>query len=299
VSLGFKQLSPDPWSLVRQVYPSGARVIGKVVNLTDYGAFIELEPGVEGLIHVSEMSWSKRVKHPSKMLQIGQDVEAIVLDVDMDNRRISLGLKQTEPDPWSTLAERYAIGSVISGRVRNLTDFGAFIEVEEGIDGLVHVSDMSTRRIKHPSEVLKKGERVDAVILNIDTENHRLSLGIKQLQPDNWEQFFNNHRPGDIVRGRIVRHAPFGVFVELEEGIEGLCHVSEVEESERANIESSFRLGEEVDFKIIKLSPADRKIGLSHKALAEDAERKEYDTYRDNADGSATLADLFHAKDNS
>jgi small subunit ribosomal protein S1 len=299
VSLGFKQLSPDPWSLVRQVYPSGARVIGKVVNLTDYGAFIELEPGVEGLIHVSEMSWSKRVKHPSKMLQIGQDVEAIVLDVDMDNRRISLGLKQTEPDPWSTLAERYAIGSVISGRVRNLTDFGAFIEVEEGIDGLVHVSDMSTRRIKHPSEVLKKGERVDAVILNIDTENHRLSLGIKQLQPDNWEQFFNNHRPGDIVRGRIVRHAPFGVFVELEEGIEGLCHVSEVEEAERANIENSFRLGEEAEFKIIKLSPADRKIGLSHKALAEDAERKEYNTYRDNADGSATLADLFHAKDNS
>lgn len=299
VSLGFKQLSPDPWSLVRQVYPSGARVVGKVVNLTDYGAFVELEPGVEGLIHVSEMSWSKRVKHPSKLLQVGQDVEAVVLEVDMDNRRISLGLKQTEPDPWTTLAERYAIGSVISGRVRNLTDFGAFIEVEEGIDGLVHVSDISTRRIKHPSEVLKKGERVEAVILNIDTENHRLSLGIKQLQPDVWETFFTNHRPGDSVRGRIMRHAPFGVFVELEEGIEGLCHVSELDDADRTNIENTFRLGEEMEFKIIKMSPSEHKIGLSHKALAEDAERKEYDSYRDSADGSATLADLFHAKDNS
>jgi small subunit ribosomal protein S1 len=299
VSLGYKQLTPDPWTLVRQVYPVGARVTGKVVNITDYGAFIELESGVEGLIHVSEMSWSKRVKHPSKVLQVGQDVEAVVLDVDMDNRRISLGMKQTEPDPWSTLAERYAIGSVITGRVRNLTDFGAFIEVEEGIDGLVHVSDISPRRIKHPSEVLKKGERVEAVILNIDTENHRLSLGIKQLQPDVWEQFFTSHHVGDSVRGRIVRHAPFGVFVELDEGIEGLCHVSEIEEAERQNLEQHFRLSEEGEFKIIKLSPAERKIGLSHKALAEDAERREYDSYRDSADGSATLADLFHAKDNS
>src|SRR6476619_2208500 len=223
VSLGYKQLTPDPWTLVRQVYPVGARVTGKVVNITDYGAFIELEAGVEGLIHVSEMSWSKRVKHPSKVLQAGQDVEAVVLEVDMDNRRISLGMKQTEPDPWTTLAERYAVNSVISGRVRNLTDFGAFIEVEEGIDGLVHVSDISPRRIKHPSEVLKKGEKVDAVILNIDTENHRLSLGIKQLQPDAWEQFFTAHQVGDLVRGNIVRHAPFGVFVQLDEGIEGLC----------------------------------------------------------------------------
>src|SRR5712692_376542 len=299
VSLGYKQLTPDPWTLVRQVYPVGARVTGKVVNLTDYGAFVELEAGVEGLIHVSEMSWSKRVKHPSKLLQIGQDIEAVVLDVDMDNRRISLGLKQTEPDPWSTLTERYAIGAVISGRVRNLTDFGAFIEVEEGIDGLVHVSDISPRRIKHPSEVLKKGERVDAVILNIDTDNHRLSLGIKQMQPDTWEQFFTSHGVGDMVRGRVVRHAPFGVFIELDEGIEGLCHVSELDDADRQNVESRFKLGEEGEFKIIKLSPAERKIGLSHKALAEDAERREYDSYRDSADGSATLADLFHAKDNS
>src|SRR2546421_3327914 len=299
VSLGHKQLITDPWANVMDRYPVGARVGGKVVSLTDYGAFVELETGVEGLIHVSEMSWSKRVKHPSKMLQLGQDIEALILDLDLDNRRISLGLKQTEPDPWSTLAERYAIGSVISGRVRNLTDFGAFIEVEEGIDGLVHVSDISPRRIKHPSEVLKKGERVDAVILNIDTDNHRLSLGIKQLQPDVWEQFFTSHQPGDMVRGRIVRHAPFGVFVELDEGIEGLCHVSELDDADRQDIENRFRLGEEGEFKIIKLSPNEHKIGLSHKAIAEDAERREYDSYREGADGGATLADLFHAKDNS
>lgn len=300
VSLGYKQLTPDPWTLVPDQYPLGIRVSGKVVNLTDYGAFVELAPGVEGLVHVSEMSWSKRVKHPSKLLQIGQDVEALVLDVDMENRRISLGLKQTEPDPWTTLAERYAINSVISGRVRNLTDFGAFIEVEEGIDGLVHVSDISTRRIKHPSEVLKKGERVDAIILNIDTENHRLSLGIKQLQPDAWEQFFSTHQSGSIVRGRVVRHAPFGIFVEIEEGIEGLCHVSEFEDADnKARVEERFAIGDVLDFKIIKLSLPDRKIGLSQRAMSEDAERREYDSYRDAADGSATLADLFQTKDNS
>ncbi len=269
------------------------------MNLTDYGAFVELEAGVEGLIHVSEMSWSKRVKHPSKMLNVGQEVEAVVLEVDMENRRISLGLKQTEADPWTTLTERYTIGSVIAGKVRNLTDFGAFIEVEEGIDGLVHVSDISPRRIKHPSEVLKKGDRVEAVILNIDSENHRLSLGIKQLQPDIWEQFFTNHRVGVTVRGKIVRHAPFGVFVELDEGIEGLCHVSELDDAHRHNVEKSFPIGGEIDLKIIKLSPTERKIGLSQKAMAEDAERQEYDSYRESADGGATLADLFHAKDNS
>src|SRR5204863_4699713 len=242
-----------------------------------------------------EMSWSKRVKHPSKMLQMTQDVEAVVLDVDMDNRRISLGLKQTEPDPWSTLSERYAIGSVIAGRVRNLTDFGAFIEVEDGIDGLVHVSDISARRIKHPSEVLKKGERVDAVILNIDTENHRLSLGIKQLQPDVWEQFFTNHRIGDTVRGRIVRHAPFGVFVEIEEGIEGLCHVSEFEDPDgKGKPEDRFPVGEVVEFRIIKMTPSERKIGLSQRAMSELGDHIDYGSYRDTSDGSATLADLFH-----
>ena len=297
VSLGYKQLTPDPWSLVEERYAIGSRVQGKVVNITDYGAFVELETGVEGLIHVSEMSWSKRVKHPSKVLEVGQDVEAAVLDLDGGSRRISLGLKQIERDPWSTLGDRYVIGSVISGRVRNLTDFGAFVEVEEGIDGLVHVSDISQRRIKHPSEVLKKGEQVDAVILNIDVDNHRLSLGIRQLQPDMWEQFFNSHQVGDNVKGRVVRHAPFGIFVELDEGIEGLCHISEVDESDRDNPEERFKVEAEIELRIIKLSPGERKIGLSWKALSDDGERQEIDHYRTGGDGSATLADLFHAKD--
>ena len=297
VSLGYKQLTPDPWSLVADRYPIGSRVDGRVVNITDYGAFIELETGVEGLIHVSEMSWSKRVKHPSKVLEIGQTVEALVLNLNGESRRISLGLKQTEPDPWSTLAERYAIGSVISGRVRNLTDFGAFIEVEEGIDGLVHVSDISQERIKHPSEILKKGDQVDAVILNIDVDSHRLSLGVRQLQPDSWDQFFDTYRVGDNVQGQVVRHAPFGVFVELSEGIEGLCHVSELDEVDQDNAEARFKVGDAVELRIIKLSPAERKIGLSWRALSEDTERQEMEEYRSGGDGSATLADLFHAKD--
>ena len=297
VSLGYKQLTADPWSLVADRYPIGSRVDGRVVNITDYGAFIELETGVEGLIHVSEMSWSKRVKHPSKVLEIGQAVEALVLNLDGESRRISLGLKQTEPDPWSTLAERYAIGSVITGRVRNLTDFGAFIEVEEGIDGLVHVSDISQKRIKHPSEILKKGDQVDAVILNIDVDSHRLALGVRQLQPDSWDQFFDTYRVGDNVQGQVVRHAPFGVFVELSEGIEGLCHVSELDEVDQDNAEARFKVGDAVELRIIKLSPAERKIGLSWRALSEDTERQEMDEYRAGNDGSATLADLFHAKD--
>ena len=303
VSLGFKQLSPDPWSVVRERCPVGARVQGKVVNITDYGAFVELEPGVEGLIHVSEMSWSKRVKHPSKVLEVGQDVEALVLDLDGESRRISLGLKQTEPDPWSTLAERYSVDSVISGRVRNLTDFGAFIEVEEGIDGLVHVSDISQRRIKHPSEALKKGDLVNAVILNIDVDSHRLSLGIRQLEPDGWEQFFETYKVGDSVTGQVIRHAPFGIFVELTDGVEGLCHVSELDDADRENPEARFNVGDAIELRIIKLSPADRKIGLSWKATPEEAERHAEshhvadDPYRGDSDGSATLADLFQAKD--
>jgi small subunit ribosomal protein S1 len=297
VSLGYKQLTPDPWSLVHERYPVGTRINGKVVNITDYGAFVELETGVEGLIHVSEMSWSKRVKHPSKMLEVGQEVETVVLDLDTENRRISLGLKQIEPDPWSSLAERYAVNSVITGKVRNLTDFGAFIEVEEGVDGLVHVSDISQRRIKHPSEALKKGDTVEAVILNIDVENHRLSLGIRQLEPDRWKTFFESTQLGDSVRGRVVRHAPFGVFVELAEGVEGLCHVSELDEADQANPEERFKVGDEVEMRVVKLIPDEQKIGLSLKAMADAEERREMDQYRSSADGSATLADLFQARD--
>jgi small subunit ribosomal protein S1 len=297
VSLGYKQLTPDPWSLVHERYPVGTRISGKVVNITDYGAFVELETGVEGLIHVSEMSWSKRVKHPSKVLEVGQEVETVILDLDTENRRISLGLKQTEPDPWTSLAERYTVNSVITGKVRNLTDFGAFIEVEEGVDGLVHVSDISQRRIKHPSEALKKGDSVQAIILNIDVENHRLSLGIRQLEPDRWSAFFENTRVGDSVRGKIVRHAPFGVFVELAEGVEGLCHVSELDEADQEHPEERFKIGDEVEMRVVKLIPEEEKIGLSWKAMAEAGERREMDQYRAGADGGATIADLFQTRD--
>ncbi len=275
VSLGYKQLSDDPWMSVAKRYPKSTRVETKVVSLTDYGAFVELEEGIEGLIHISEMTWNKRIKHPSKLLKVGDVVEAEVLDLDVDGRRISLGMKQTEPNPWDSIEEKYAINSIVSGTVRNLTDFGAFIEVEEGVDGLVHVSDLSwTKKIKHPSEVLTKGQEVNAVVLNVDAENQRLSLGIKQLEPDKWEEFFAQKQIGDVVRGKIVRLASFGAFVELTEGIEGLCHVSELDDRRIENPEDHFQPGQELDFKIIKMNLLERKIGLSLKALKEGHERE-------------------------
>ena len=243
VSLGHKQLMNDPWSNVIERYPVGARMSGKVVSLTDYGAFVELEPGVEGLIHVSEMSWSKRVKHPSKILNVGDTVEAMVLGVDPGARRISLGLKQVESNPWHELSEKYPIGTTITGKVRNLTEFGAFVEVEEGIDGLIHISDMSwSKRLKHPSEVLKKGDTVEAMVLNIDAENQRLSLGLKQLQTDVWDEFFSQHHVGDMVEGKVVRLTNFGAFVELADGIEGLIHVSEFDDSQHAGKDEKLEL---------------------------------------------------------
>ena len=229
VSLGLKQLTPDPWEMVPQTYHAGDRVAGRVVSLTDYGAFVELEPGVEGLVHISEMSWSKRLRHPSKILTVGENVEVGVLEVDMAKRRISLSLKASLPDPWTTIDEKYAVGAIVQGRVRNLTDFGAFVEVEDGVDGLIHLTNLSwNRNIKHPSEVLKKGQKVDAVVLALDAANRRLALGLKQLEADPWENFFARAHVGDMVQGKVSRQVSFGVFVELEEGIEGLCHVSEV-----------------------------------------------------------------------
>jgi len=303
VSLGLKQLYEDPWANADQKYPIGYRVRGKVVSITDYGAFVELEPGVEGLIHISEMSWSKRLKHPSKIVSVGDVVEADILDVHPTERRISLSLRQTEPNPWFTLAERYQVGDRVSGRVRNLTDFGAFIEVEDGIDGLVHVSDISrNKRIKHPSEVLRKGDKVDAVILHIDAENRRLSLGIKQLQPDAWEAFFNQYHVGDMVRGRVTRMASFGAFVELAEGVEGLCHVSELPTGKKRDREKGAQLeiGSDHDFKIIKLSPGEKKIGLSLRALDSEAERQEVEAYmqRQAASGAtSTLEEMVSLKE--
>jgi small subunit ribosomal protein S1 len=292
VSLGYKQLSSDPWSVVAERYPVNMRVAGKVVSLTDYGAFIELEPGVEGLIHVSEMSWSKRVKHPSKILNVGDTVEALVLGLDPQARRISLGLKQIGSNPWQELAERYPVGSRIVGKVRNLTEFGAFVEVEEDIDGLIHISDMSwSKRVKHPSEVLKKGDKVEAVVLNIDAENQRLSLGLKQLATDIWDEFFSRHQVGDTVEGKVVRLTNFGAFVELAEGIEGLIPVSEFDETQGGGEKIELAVEQTYPMKIIKLSPGERKIGLSLRALRLDQERQDWQHYADGGSVGATIAE--------
>src|SRR5512134_2777020 len=297
VSLGHKQLVADPWSAVAERYPAGMRVSGKVVSLTDYGAFIELEPGVEGLIHVSEMSWSKRVKHPSKILNVGDNVEAMVLGVDPTARRISLGLKQVEQNPWHELAEKYPVGTKIKGKVRNLTEFGAFVEVEEDIDGLIHISDMSwSKRIKHPSEVLKKGDVVEAMVLSIDADNQRLSLGLKQLATDIWDDFFSRHQVGSVVEGKVTRMTNFGAFVELDEGIEGLIHVSEFDDSHGGE-KIDLKVGENYQMKIIKLSPQERKIGLSIRAMKDDQFRSDWESYATSrGDGGATLGDHLKHK---
>jgi small subunit ribosomal protein S1 len=292
ISLGLRQLTPDPWENLPERYPPGSRVIGRVVSITDYGAFVEIEPGVEGLIHISEMTWSRRMKHPAKVVKAGDEVEAVVLEVKPRDRRVSLGIKQLEADPWTTVASRYSIGSVVEGRVRKLTDFGAFLEIEEGVDGLVHVSDLSwTKHVKHPSELLKKGQVMQAVILNIDAPNRRLSLGIKQLQPDAWETFFRTHEVGDVVRGKVCRSAAFGVFVELAPGVEALCHRSEIPAMpDRAPVdgEALLPVGDEYDFKIIKMNEAEKKIGLSLRAVAEDEERTRLEDYQRQA-AAATL----------
>jgi len=300
VSLGMKQMAPDPWEGVAQRYAVNQRVVGRIVNVTDYGAFVELEPGVEGLIHVTEMTWSRRMKHPAKVVSPGDQVEAVVLEVHGKDRRISLGLKQLEPNPWTTIEDRYSVGSVVEGRVRNMTDFGAFIEIEEGIDGLVHVSNLSwTKRVKHPSEVLRKGQIVQAVILAIDAKSHRLSLGIKQLQPDAWERYFQTHHVGDMVHGRICRLAGFGAFIELAEGVEGLCHYSEVPGyTGRKSEELPISVGQESDFKIIKMNEPEKKIGLSLKAVTEDEERARLEDYqRQAAAATTTIEEVVSVKE--
>lgn len=290
ISLGLKQMKPDPWADMAERYQPQSRVLGRIVSVTDYGAFVELEPGVEGLIHISEMSWSRRMKHPAKIVNSGDEVEAVVLEVKPKERRISLGIKQLEADPWTTIADRYSIGSVVEGRVRKLADFGAFVEIEDGIDGLVHVSDMSwTTHVKHPSELVKKGQVVQAVVLLIDAPNRRLSLGIKQLQPDNWETFFRTHQVGDTVKGKVCRAAPFGVFVELLPGVEGLCHRSEMagssskQRTQKGSEEITLAIGEELDFKVIKMIETQKRIGLSLREMNEEVERNRLDDYQRQA----------------
>ena len=297
VSLGFKQLTPDPWLDASHRYPVGAHVSGRVISVTDYGAFVELEQGIEGLVHVSEMTWSKRMKHPSKLVNVDDQVECVVLNVNPQERRISLGMRQLAPNPWDALHDKYPVGANVEGRVRNLTDFGAFIEIEDGIDGLVHVSNLSwTKRVKHPSEVLKKGDRVKAVVLAIEPDKRRLSLGVKQLQPDVWETFFEQHHVGDILHGKVLRVASFGAFVELADGVEGLCHNSEAVDANGQPVH--LEPGQEHDFKIIKMNQDEKKVGLSVRAVGEEASRKEVEAYKHPASstGGSTIGELVSWK---
>ncbi len=313
VSLGLKQLMPDPWVNAAEKYPAGGKVRGKIVGVVDYGVFVELEQGVEGLVHVTEMSWSKKVQHPSKIAKVGEEVDVVVLDIKPSDRRVSLGIKQALPDPWLLVAEKYPVGTVVTGKVRNIAEFGAFVEIEDGFDGLVHVGDVSwTGRVKNPHEVFKKGEPVTAKVLKIDPENRRVSLGIKQVN-DIWGDWFKAHKVGQIVKGKVSRIATFGAFVELGENIEALCHNTEIEERRRRDeghapmhrtstgpLKSAGPLepGKEYDFKIIKISPETRRIGLSYRAAAKQIERKEIEQYRSTTKTSstATIGDALKSK---
>jgi small subunit ribosomal protein S1 len=284
VSLGLKQLISDPWTKAEEKYPVDTQVKGRVVSLTDYGAFVEIEEGVEGLIHVSEMSWTKKIRHPSKILNVGDEVEAVVLSINPENKRISLGMKQLEANPWDVIAEKYPVGTTIAGKIKNITDFGVFIGIDEGIDGLVHISDISwTKRVKHPSEVFKKGQEVQAIVLNIDKENERFSLGIKQLEKDPWETIPERYPLGSVIQGPITNVTDFGLFVELEEGIEGLVHVSEISKEKIKSPVGQYKMGDNITAKVINISPKDRKIGLSVKKVDDQEERSNYEEYVNSA----------------
>ncbi len=280
VSLGLKQALPDPWDSVAEKFPVGSRVKGRVTNITDYGAFVELEDGVEGLIHISELTWSKKKKHPSKILNIGDRVEVMILDCDPVKRRISLGMKQIEPNPWKLIEEKFPVGTKVIGKVKTITDFGIFIGFDEGIDGLVHVSEMSwTKKIKHPAEVYKKGQEVEAVVLNIDPENERFSLGIKQLTPDPWKEVVKKYKKGDIITGRVTNVTDFGAFVEIEEGIEGLVHVSEMRREKVDKPQNILNVGSTVTAIILNIDSQERRIGLSIKGVSEKQEKADVEKY--------------------
>ncbi len=266
VSLGLKQTIPDPWENIAEKFPVGTRVKGRVTSITDYGAFVQMAEGIEGLVHVSEMAWTKRVRHPSKVLSVGDEVEVMVLDVDQAQKRISLGLKQTTPNPWDTIAERYPVGTKIQGRIKNITDFGIFIGIDEGIDGLVHISDISwIQRLKHPSELYRKGQEVQAIVLNIDKENQRFSLGIKQIQKNPWEEAHHRFKVGQLVKGKVTNVTKFGAFIELEPGIEGLVHISELSQQRVEKAEEVVKIGDEIQAVVINVEPKKHKVGLSIK----------------------------------
>ncbi|MDD2319389.1 MAG: 30S ribosomal protein S1 [Geobacteraceae bacterium] len=295
ISLGIKQTIPDPWLSVEAKYHTGDRIVGTVVSLADYGAFVSLEEGVEGLVHVSEMSWTKRVRHPSELLKVGDEVAAEVLGVDVPSRRISLGLKQIQMNPWTVIGDKYPVGTKIEGQIKNVTDFGVFIGVEDGIDGLVHVSDMSwTKRIKHPSELYSKGQIVQAVVLNIDPENERLSLGIKQLVLDPWNEIPQKYKPGTKVKGKVTSVTDFGIFLEIEEGIEGLIHVSELSQEKVASPKGFANIGDEIEAMVLNIDPDDKKIALSIKAISGYNEKGDFASFS-NLQGEATsnLGDLL------
>ena len=291
VSLGLKQLKPDPWLDAHERFPVGTKVTGQVVNLTDYGAFVEIEEGVEGLIHISEMCWTKKVKHPSQIVSIGDMIDAIVLDMDTENKRISLGMKQVKPNPWDIIAEKYPVGTIIEGRIKNITDFGLFIGIDEEIDGLVHISDISwTKKIKHPSELYKKGEEVQAKVLSIDKDNERFTLGIKQLNKDPWEEIPEKYRVGTKVTGKVTNITDFGLFIELEEGIEGLIHSSEVSKVKSKPPIGKFQIDDVIQALVVNVSKEDKKIGLSIKRLQE----KEFkDIYKDYKDSMGEVTSSF------
>ncbi|HVQ74284.1 MAG TPA: 30S ribosomal protein S1 [Candidatus Binatia bacterium] len=292
VSLGYKQKSSDPWAAVDQKYPAGQKVLGRVVSLTNYGAFVELEPGVEGLVHVSEMSWTRRVRHPSKVVNVGDTVEVIVLEVNKATKRISLGMKQVEADPWETIDERYQVGMRVQGKVRNLTDFGAFVELEPGVDGLLHISDMSwTRNIGHPSELLKKGQPVETQVLSVDKDNKRISLGLKQIQPDPWETVAQRFPMGSRVTGKVVRLTDFGAFVELEPGVDGLLHISQMSSRPINTPADLVNVGDELTLLVIRVDSNERRIGLSLKELAAAIEEPAPEQHRGRQKGRRRRAD--------
>jgi len=298
VSLGLKQVRPDPWESIQKKYPVGSRVKGKVISLTDYGVFVEIEEGVEGLVHISEMSWAKRAKHPSKLFHAGETIDVIVLDCDPAKRRISLGTKQIGPNPWDVIEQKYPVGSKVMGKVKTVTDFGVFIGFDEEVDGLVHVSEMSwTKKIKHPGELFKKGQDVEAVVLNIDRKNERFSLGIKQLTPDPWKEVARRYRKGEVVTGRVTNVTDFGAFVELEEGIEGLIHVSEISREKVEKPADVLNVGDSVTALILHVDSVERRIGLSLKGVKERLEKAEMDRYLSNQEpSSSNLGELIQEK---
>jgi small subunit ribosomal protein S1 len=293
ISLGYKQLSEDPWKNIQQKYTPGQKVKGKVVSLTDFGAFVELEKGVEGLVHISDLSWSRKLIHPKKILSPGEDVVVTVLDVSPDTKRISLGLKQTMPHPLELLRQKYSPGARVKGKITSITDFGAFMEVEPGIEGLIHISDISWEKIKHPNQKLEVGQEVEAVILNIDVEKQKVSLGIKQLEGDIWEDFFNRQKIGDLVKVRIVRVVDFGVFVEITPGIEGVVFLSELDEKKLESAQEAFSVGEQRNAKIIKMNPKDKKISLSFRLAQLEMQKLEYQKFLSSQDKRMTLGDIM------